>query len=326
MINKKLLDYNDGEEMDIVVMLKESQLRPSKNGKQYLMLNFSDSSGVIRGNYWNASQRDAELFSPGTLVELNGKREEYQDHPQIRIYSMRVVGPEEGYDMSEYVTTAPVPLMELRQEIMGKVAQISNPNWKKIIEYLLKKFDKQFFSFPAGKSNHHAVRNGLAFHSATMLKDAEGIANNYPQVNRELLYAGCILHDMGKVYEMTGPVATKYTVEGNLIGHLVLIDEEIILAANELNLDAHSEDILLLRHMVISHHGLPEYGAARRPAILEAELLHKIDDLDATVYAITNALQHTEPGNFTDMIRSQDDRRFYRPKHDSSLTNAKNLE
>ncbi|WP_209687023.1 3'-5' exoribonuclease YhaM family protein [Lactobacillus colini] len=325
-MNKKLLDYNDGEEMDIVVMLKDAQLRPSRNGKQYLMLYFSDSSGVIRGNYWNASASDAELFKVGSLVEVNGRREEYQDHPQIRIYSMRLVGPEEGYDMSEFVNSAPIPVSDLKNEINQKVDQIANPNWKRVVKYLLHKFERQFFSFPAGKSNHHAVKNGLAFHTATMLKDAEAIANNYPQVNRELLYAGCILHDMGKVYEMTGPVATKYTAEGNLIGHLVLIDEEIVLAADELNIDAHSEDILLLRHMVISHHGLPEYGAARRPATLEAELLHKIDDLDATVYAITNALQHTVPGEFSEMVRSKDNRRFYRPKHDNNLDNFKKLE
>ena len=159
-----------------------------------------------------------------------------------------------------------------------------------------------------------------------MLRDAEGIANTYPQINRSLLYAGCILHDMGKVIELSGPVATKYTTEGNLIGHLVLIDEQIMLAAHELKIDEHSEDLMLLRHLVLSHHGLPEYGAAHRPVVLEAEVLHKIDDLDATVYAITNALQQTKPGEFTETIKSQDNRRFYRPKNDEALDQAPKLE
>lgn len=323
---KRLLDYNDGEEMDIVLLLKDSKLRTSKNGKQFLVLNFSDGSGTIRGNYWNATSQDAETFSSGTIVELNGKREEYQDRPQIKIYSLRVVGENEGFDLSQFVKSAPIKEKDLEEEINKRIFEILNPTWNRIVRYLLKKWNKEFFSFPAGKSNHHAVKGGLAFHTVTMLRDAEGIANTYPQVDRSLLYAGCILHDMGKVIELSGPVATKYTTEGNLIGHLVLIDEQIMLAARELKIDLHSEDLLLLRHMVLSHHGLPEYGAAKRPALLEAELLHKIDDLDATVYAITNALQHTKPGQFTEMLPSQDDRRFYRPKEDQALEQTPKLE
>lgn len=325
-MRKKLMEYNDGEEMNIVVMLKNSQIRTSKNGKQYLILQFSDSSGVIRGNYWNATASDAEKFSTGTLVELNGQREEYQDRPQIKIFSIRPIGENEGYDLSQFVHVAPVSQENLEEEINKKVFEILNPTWNRIVRYLLKKWNTQFFTYPAGKSNHHAVRSGLAFHTNTMLKDAEGICNTYPQLNRSLLYAGCILHDMGKVIELSGPVATKYTTEGNLIGHLVLIDEQIMLAADHLKLDPHSEDVMLLRHMVLSHHGLPEYGAARRPALLEAEILHKIDDLDATIYAITASLQNVKPGSFTDTIPSQDNRRFYRPENDPSLDKIEKLE
>ncbi|CCI81764.1 CMP-binding-factor 1 [Lactobacillus hominis DSM 23910 = CRBIP 24.179] len=326
MMFKKLLEYNDGEEMNIVVMLKESVLKTSKNGKHYLILNFTDSSGEIRGIYWDATPQDAQNFSAGSIVELNGKREEYQDRPQIKIFSLRTVGENEGYDLSQFVKTAPVKQKYLEEEINKRVFEILNPTWNRIVRYLLKKWHDKFFIYPAGKINHHAVKNGLAFHTVSMLRDAEGICNTYPQVDRSLLYAGCIVHDMGKVIELSGVVATKYTTEGNLIGHLVLIDEQIVLAAKELNINPHSEDVMLLRHMVLSHHGLPEYGAAKRPALLEAELLHKIDDLDATVYAITNALQHTKPGHFTEFIASQDNRRFYRPLKDDALDQSEKLE
>lgn len=323
---KKLLDYNDGEEMDVVLIIKSSQLRTSKNGKKFLALDFGDNSGTIRGNLWDANKQDAETFVTGTIVEVSGKREEYQNHPQIRIYSLRAVGESEGYDFSQFIKSAPISQENLKEEINKRVFEIINPTWNRIVRFLLNKWNKQFFNFPAGKSNHHAVKCGLAYHTVTMLRDAESIANIYPQVDRSLLYAGCLIHDMGKVIELSGPVATQYTIEGNLIGHLVLIDEQIMLAAQELKLDLHSEDVLLLRHMVLSHHGLPEYGAAKRPALLEAELLHMIDDMDATVYAITNALQHTKSGSFTDKVLSQGGRRFYRPKDDSALNNYKKLE
>lgn len=323
---KKLLDYNDGEEMDLVVMIKNSQLRHTKNDKLFLAMSLGDDSGEIRANYWDASPRDAEIFSTGTIVELNGKREEYQGRPQIKIYSLRTVGEDEGYNLDSFVKSAPEKSTDMQEEIGKYVFDILNPTWNRIVRFLLKKWGDKFYEYPAGKSNHHAVRAGLAYHTLSMLRDAKALADNYPQVNRSLLYAGCILHDMGKVLELSGPVATQYTAEGNLVGHLVLIDEQIMMAAQKLNLDLESEDLLLLRHMVLSHHGKFEYGSPKLPALLEAELLHRIDDLDASIYAITNALQHTKPGQFTESIMSQDGRRFYRPKVDDALANSKKLE
>lgn len=323
---KRLLDYNDGEEMDIVVLIKNSQLRRNKKNKLFLAMQFGDGSGEIRGNFWDATNQDAATFSTGTIVELNGKREEYQGRPQIRIYSLRVVGPREGYELDQFVKSAPEPINDMHAEINQFVDQIQNKTWKTIVQYLLKKWGRRFFDYPAGKSNHHAVRGGLAFHTLSMLKDAKGLADNYGQLNRSLLYAGCILHDMGKVLELTGPAATQYTTEGNLVGHLVLIDEQIMLAAQDLKIDLESEDLLLLRHMVLSHHGRLEYGSPKLPALLEAEILHRIDDMDAMVYAVTNALQHTGKGTFTEPLLSQDGRRYYRPKYDPALDHAKHLE
>lgn len=323
---KRLLDYNDGEEMDIVVLIKNLQLRHNKKDNLYLAMQFGDGSGEIRGNYWDANHQDAATFSTGTIVELNGKREEYQGRPQIRIYSLRVVGPQEGYELDQFVKSAPEPINEMKKKINSFLAQVQNPTWKSIGEYLLKKWGKRFYDYPAGKSNHHAVRGGLAFHTLSMLRDAKALADNYEQINRSLLYAGCIVHDMGKVLELSGPVATQYTAEGNLVGHLVLIDEQIMLAAQDLGINLESEDLLLLRHMVLSHHGRFEYGSPKLPALLEAELLHRIDDLDAAVYAVTNALQHTPKGEFTEPLSSQENKRYYRPKNDPALDHSHHLE
>lgn len=318
---KKLTDYSVGQEMDLPVLIKLAQVRQTRAGKPYLAMTLADSSGEIRANFWQVTQQDIASFTSGKIVELNGKHEEYHGQAQVNVYGLRLVGQDEGLRVSDFVKSTKLTPEELEAGINEKVFAILNPTWNRIVRYLLKKWHRRFFDYPAGKHNHHALRGGLALHTLTMLKDAEGLCAVYPQVDSSLLYAGCILHDMGKVLELSGPAATQYTVEGNLVGHLVLIDEQIVLAANELKIKPESEDLLLLRHMVLSHHGQFEYGSPKRPALLEAELLHRIDDLDAMVNAVSSALTSVEPGHFTAPIQAQDGRRFYRPKHDEAIKN-----
>src|SRR5699024_6542678 len=171
---KRLLDYNDGEEMDIVVLIKNSQLRHNKKNKLFLAMQFSDGSGEIRGNYWDANNQDAETFSTGTIVELNGKREEYQGRPQIRIYSLRVVGPQEGYELDQFIKSAPEPVNEFEDDNNKFVMQIYNPTWTKIVKYLLQKWHELLYDHPARKRNHHSVREFLSYQTLSMLKDAKG--------------------------------------------------------------------------------------------------------------------------------------------------------
>lgn len=322
---KSLKDYNEDEEFDLVLLVKSAQLRQSKKGQHYLDLQLGDESCEIRANYWNCTAETAEAFRVGTVVQVNGQKEFYQDQLQLKLFSLRSVSPDEQVDLTRLVASAPEASSAMKDAIESYVAKITNPVWQQLVRFLLDKWEAPFYDFPAGKINHHAIKGGLAFHTLAMLKDAKALAANYEQVDCALLYAGCILHDMGKVLEFTGPVATQYTVAGNLIGHLVLIDEQIMLAAIKLKLDPESEAVLLLRHMVLSHHGELEYGSPKRPALLEAELLHRIDDLDATVYAVTKALQGTKPGQFTVAIGSQAGRRFYRPQHDDRLAQSSKL-
>lgn len=322
---KHLFDYNENEEFDQVLQIKYSQLRQGKRGQSYLALRLGDASGEVRSNYWDASPIDAERLKAGTLAQVNGKLEDYQGHLQIKLFSIRPIKPTEAGDLAEFTAASPVTPQEMEGEIQRFVKRIDNVVWQQVVTFLLKKWHERFYTYPAGKTNHHAIKGGLALHTLTMLKDAQAIAGNYPQVNRSLLYAGCILHDLGKVLELSGPTVTSYTSEGNLIGHLVLIDEQVMLAAQQLQLDLTSEDLLLLRHLVLSHHGQLEYGSPKQPAILEAELLHRIDDLDAAVYAITKNLQNTKPGQFTEPVNSQNGRRYYRPIKDLPLDQSPKL-
>lgn len=133
-----------------------------------------------------------------------------------------------------------------------------------------------------------------------MLKLGKAIADLYPTLNRDLLYAGIILHDVGKVVELSGPVATMYTVEGNLLGHITIMVNEIAKIASELEIEG--EEVMLLQHMVLSHHGKEEWGSPKKPMIQEAEILHYIDNIDAKMNMLTRALGKTTPGEFTERL------------------------
>lgn len=147
-----------------------------------------------------------------------------------------------------------------------------------------------------------------------MLRLGKAIVKEYPELNASLLYAGIILHDLGKVIELSGAMGTEYTLVGNLVGHLVLVDEEITKACVALKIDEAAEDVVVLRHMVLAHHGLLEYGSPVRPRIMEAEILHQVDNLDASMQMMLTSIRQKQPGEYTDRIFGMDNRSFYIPK------------
>ena len=310
---KILFDYKVNENLELFVLVKSAETRIAKNGKKFIAFNFSDNSGVISAKFWDASEEDIKRFVPGKVVHLTGKRENYQNNPQIKIFKLRLANADEPSDPKLYLQGAPENAAKMEEELNQYIFEITNPTWNRIVRELLKKYHDEFFSFPAAKSNHHAFAGGLAYHTLSILRLAKAVANQYDQVNPALLYAGTILHDLGKVLELSGPVATSYTLAGNLLGHIVLIDEQIMVACEQLGIDPQSEDAVLLRHMIVSHHGLLEYGSPVQPHLVEADVLHQLDNLDASLQMLQKSLSHTEPGNFSERIFGLDGRNFYRP-------------
>ena len=144
-----------------------------------------------------------------------------------------------------------------------------------------------------------------------MLDLAKALCELYPSLDRNLLYSGIILHDLGKVIELSGPVSAAYTVEGNLLGHITIIVNEIGKAAEELGI--HGEEVVVLQHIVLSHHGQLEWGSPKQPMIKEAEILHMIDNIDAKMNMLDRALKRVKPGEFTERIFALDNRAFYKP-------------
>lgn len=311
---KKIRELAVDEEFQLFALIKNADVRMAKNGKKFIAFTFQDTSGTIDGKFWGASEEEIERFEAGKVIALGGKREVYQGTPQVKILQMRLARLDEPCDPGLYMERAPEKKEEMEEAINQVLFEITNPHWNRIVRFLLNKYKQEFFEYPAAKRNHHAFNGGLAYHTTTMLRLGQAIVANYPELNAPLLYSGIILHDLGKVLELSGAMTTEYTLVGNLVGHLVLVDEEITKACLDLNIDETKEDIVILRHMVLAHHGLLEYGSPVRPRIMEAEILHQIDNLDASMQMMLTSIRQTEPGQYTDRIFGMDNRSFYVPK------------
>src|SRR5690625_2017227 len=304
-------DYVIGETFDGYLLIKEVRKGTASNGKPFLTLFFVDATGEIEAKLWDAKKEDEETFTGETIVRIVGDVQEFRGQPQLRIQSIRQAQPTEGVKVADFLERAPVNLETLREALTQRLFEMENPNIQRIVRALIKKYDEQLFTYPAASKNHHAYVSGLAHHIVTMLEIAHSLCTIYPQLNKDLLYAGIILHDLGKVHELSGPVATSYTLEGTLLGHISLMVNEIKEVADELQID--SDEVVVLQHLVLSHHGVPEWGSPKRPQVMEAEILHLIDLIDARVNMLTRALERTKPGEFTERLFALDNRSFYRP-------------
>ncbi|MBM7642829.1 3'-5' exoribonuclease YhaM family protein [Streptococcus loxodontisalivarius] len=296
-------------------LIKRAELRKTRAGKDFISFVFQDDSGEISGNLWDAQPYNVEEFVAGKVVHMQGRREVYNGTPQVNQITLRNTRDGEPNNPADFKEKSPVNASDVKEYLEQKMFHIENATWQRIVRALYRKYDKEFFTYPAAKTNHHAFESGLAYHTATMVQLADAIGDVYPDLNKSLLYAGIMLHDLAKVIELSGPDNTEYTVRGNLIGHIALVDEEITKVIGELNIPDDKEEVTVLRHVVLSHHGLLEYGSPVRPRIMEAEIIHMIDNIDANMMMMTTALNRVGEGEMTNRIFAMDNRSFYKPKY-----------
>lgn len=217
------------------------------------------------------------------------------------------------HDLYEhFYVYAPLPLKTIKKTIEEYLDRIVEPSLKLLTQYLYEKYQEKFYTHPAATKFHHAYVGGLSYHTMTMLQLADGFYKVYPYLNQDMVIAGIILHDMSKIDEMTG-VDGEYTHEGLMIGHLVMQAIEIDKAYHALQLD--NEDMLMvLKHIIISHHGMPHYGAAKKPMTAEALLIWYIDTIDSKFTVLGEELSKVEKGSFTTYISVLEKQKFYKGK------------
>ncbi len=294
---------------DGFVVLKKCEEKKAKNGSTYLDLVIGDREGEMSAKMWDFR---GGSFEQDMIVRVRGVIEQYNGKDQFRVSQIRPAKEGDEYNLADLVPASEIGGEQLFVMLHKKVEQFENADLKAIVLKIIDEHKQALVTFPAALRLHHAMVGGLLYHTMSIVMLAEAVCRIYPNVNRELLLAGAILHDVAKTWELeTGKtgLAKGYSVEGELIGHLVKGAIYVNDTAKELGID--SEYVTLLEHMIISHHGVPEYGAAVRPMFLEAIILSELDNLDATVFEVNNATKKTEPHKFTDRLWALDNRKLY---------------
>ena len=310
MAQLPLCELTKDQRFEGFLLVRTSDQRTGGNGAKYLDMNLADRTGEVNAKVWDGN---VEPPVPGSVIKVRGSTLEYNGRLQLRVERIRAALPEDNVDMSTLAPCAPEAPEAMLQELVDTAEAFANDNLRRLTLRLLERFDEKLRYYPAAQRIHHAERSGLLHHTTGMLRLAKKVAEQYPWLNADLLFAGVILHDLCKTEEMDSDqmgVVRDYSREGLLLGHLVLGVTRIQEAANELGITG--EEVILLQHMMLSHHGEADFGSPRKPMFPEAEALHWVDLLDARMNEMQTAIGKLKPGVFSEKIWSLD-RRLYRP-------------
>lgn len=284
----------------------------ASNGSDYLSIKLQDATGDIEAKLWSATSEQINEIKNGVFLYVEGNCLKYRDTLQMKIDATKIVAESE-VELERFVRSAPVDKIELRNELQQFIYDIDDRVINTVVSALVKEYDEQLQLYPAASKNHHAYNGGLLYHVVSMLKLAKALVNLYPALNKNYLYAGIIIHDLGKIEELSGVVATEYTTKGKLLGHISILSATISRIANEVN-ELDSEQVMILQHLVLSHHGKMEYGSPVLPMTMEAEILTFIDNIDARMDIMSRVLEGVEEGGFTSRVFPLENRSFYKPK------------
>lgn len=314
-VDKRIIDLRPKDNVRSYYYVKEADVKTTTTNNKYMNFILSDKTGDINAKLWDWDDENANRFKAGTIVKVQASVVEWQGQLQMKIEFIGNILPTDDLKVEDYIPSAPYPANGMYDYIINISEKIKDNDIRRIVQNIYEENKDHILIAPAAKKNHHALRSGLLYHTATMLKSAVALSNVYTFLNTDLLFAGVMLHDIGKLFEMDINelgLVNEYSTQGVMLGHLVQGVAYISQKSKELNIDG--EKSLLLQHMILSHHYIPEHGSPKAPQFPEAELLHYLDIMDARMYDMNAAYSSTEPGTFSDKIWSLENRSIYKPR------------
>lgn len=303
---------SNNEEIELILRLSDVVVKKTTSGDDYASMIGFDGTDKIEAKIWSFNDALKEVLVSGEVYKVTARTKQYQNRTQLNILALEKIVDDGTHDLSMFYEKAKLNSDELAKIISGYFKQINNNVLKSVVSVLLNRHFNDFFNYPAAVTMHHNYFSGLAYHTYSMLKLSDAYLDLYPFINRDLVYAGIILHDLGKIIELSGPKGTEYTKKGKLLGHISLGANEITKVSVELGVED-TEEIINLIHIVLSHHGQLEYGSPKEPMTAEAALIHFLDYNDSRLAALEPEVNKTEKGEFTQPITPFDRRNFYVP-------------
>ena len=301
-----------------VFWVKEKAMPTTRTGSPYLRVRLSDRTGEIEGRIWDGVEEFADLFEREDFIQIKAQANSYQERMQLNIKSLKKVGVAE-VSLEDFLPASAQDPEEMLGELIEIAQGMEDKHLKELVMAFLgdEAFATPFKRAPGAKRLHHACLGGLLEHTLSVVKLIQEIKGHYEGINHDLLLAGGALHDIGKVHELSYDIAFDYTDEGRLVGHIVMgtqmVEERIA------QIEGFPKELaMLMKHLMISHHGQYEWGSPKRPKTLEATILYYLDDLDAKVSGIKEFMDKGEEGaKWTDFHRIFD-RFFYKGEGDES--------
>ena len=283
--------FRKGQSVEGFFLAKEKTVSKTKTGNLYLSLRLADRMGEIEGRVWEKVSDFGSLFEKDDVIKVQGEVDEFQGILQLRVSRLRKAAPGE-INLTDFLPKSASDVESMLSEVKGMAGSVRNPHLRGLLQSFLadEEFVKKFKTAPAAKAMHHVYIGGLLEHTLSVLRLIRLVAPQYPTLDADLLLAGGFLHDTGKVDELAYERSFDYTDTGRLLGHITLTVEKVDEKIRSLP-DFPESLALLLKHLILSHHGEYIFGSPKRPKTLEALLLHHLDDLDAKINAFMSWIE-----------------------------------
>ena len=302
---QRIADLKPGEQVEGRFLVARKELRQGGRAGFFLDLILCDPTGRVSAKVWENARQLSEEFAQGDVVAVAGLAERFREEVQVRVDDLRPVPPEEA-DPTEFLPRSAKDLDALERRLAEVVKSLANEHLRELLVAMFRdpEFRCRFRTAPGAKVLHHAYVGGLLEHTVEVVEICLKVCDIFPALDRDLLLAGAIVHDVGKLEELTWTTAFDYTDEGNLLGHLVLGERMVRERADRI--EGFPEELkLMLSHLILSHHGVAEFGSPKAPSTAEAIALHHAEDLDAKVNMFL-----TEIGAARDQGRRWTERHF----------------
>lgn len=311
-MRRKIKDFSPKDKASLYLRLTDIQFKKTTTNDDYATMIGYDGSDLIEVKYWRLKEEEKSLFENGEIYFLTGSMKDYQGKMQLNISEYRRIDETDEINTEEFYERAKISVGEIEKYIFEYIDKIDNEIINKVITRIIGLYAKEFFNYPAAMSMHHNYQSGLAYHILSMLRASDVYLEIYPYLNRSLVYGGIIIHDIGKIIELSGYRGIEYTKKGNLLGHIPLGYNLVHQIATNLGYEE-SEEILALEHILLSHHGYLEFGSPKEPLISEALLIYLLDFTDSRLAALEKEVINTEKGQYTNQIPALDRKSFYVP-------------